>query len=252
MNKLKSIKYPIVLMSTFAMGTSMAAVDDTKCDCPCDDTSASVSADKDQDRYGADNADNDRYGASNTDKDQDQYGAANADKDQDRYGAANSDNDQDRYGTINAEKEEKDKNQYGVASAEKDPDQHGTTGTEMASDRANPTARNRAASDAAVHGQDYLTSKPAEDFFSESLIGLTVTNRRDNNADIGTVDELLIDKDGQIAAVVVSLGGVMGIGEKDIAIAWDQIERKVDGDEITLSVDLSDASLSEAPSFDRE
>ncbi|MDZ7767912.1 MAG: PRC-barrel domain-containing protein [Woeseiaceae bacterium] len=61
-----------------------------------------------------------------------------------------------------------------------------------------------------------------------------------------------IDKDGQIAAVIVSLGGVMGIGEKDLAIAWDQIERKVDGDEITLSVDLSEASLSEAPSFDRE
>ncbi|MEX0706959.1 MAG: PRC-barrel domain-containing protein [Woeseia sp.] len=248
MNKLKSMKYPIVLMSAFAMGTSMAAADDTKCDCPCDDASASVSADKNQDRFGVSNSD-DRYGASNTDKDQDKYSAANADKDQDRYGAANSDNDQDRYGTINAEK---DKDQYGVASAEKDKDQHGTTGTEMASDRANPTASSRAASDAAVHGQDYLKSKPAEDYFSESLIGLTVTNRRDNNADVGTVDELLIDKDGQIAAVIVSLGGVMGIGEKDLAIAWDQIERKVDGDEITLSVDLSEASLSEAPSFDRE
>lgn len=249
MNKLKSMKYPIVLMSTFAMGTSMAAADDTKCDCPCNDTSASVSADKDQGRYGASNSDNDRYGASNTDKDQGKYSAANANKDQDRYGTANSDDDQDRYGTTNAET---DKDQYGVASTEKDKDQHGTTGTEMASDRANPTAMNRAASNAAVHGQDYLASKPAEDYFSESLIGLTVTNRRDNNAEIGTVDELLIDKDGQIAAVIVSLGGVMGIGEKDLAIAWDQIERKVDGDEITLSVDLSDASLNEAPSFDRE
>lgn len=73
----------------------------------------------------------------------------------------------------------------------------------------------------------YLTSKPAEDYFSESLIGLTVTNRRDN-AEVGTVDELLIDQDGQIAALIVSIGGVMGVGEKDLAIAWDQIERKVD------------------------
>lgn len=238
MNKLISMKYPIVLMSAFAMGPTIAAADDTKCDCPCADNRASVSAETDQDRYGA----------SNTNKDQDRYGASNTDKDQDRYGAATADNDQDRYGTSNAEK---DKDKYGAGNSDKDQDLHTTTGSEMASDRANPAAKDRAASGAAVHGQDYLTAKPAEDYFSESLIGLTVNNRRDN-ADIGTVDELLIGQDGKIAAVIVSIGGVMGIGEKDVAIAWDQIEREVDGDEITLSVDLSESSLSEAPSFDRE
>ncbi len=238
MNKLISMKYPIVLMSAFAMGPSIAAADETKCDCPCADNRASVSVEKNQDQYGAANAnsDEDRYSASNANKAENRYGAASADKDQDRYGASSA---------------EKDNDHYGVASAEKDQDRHGANGPEMASDRASQTAKDHAAPGAAVHDQDYLTSKPADDYFSESLIGLTVTNRRDD-ADIGTVEELLIDQDGQIAAVIVSIGGVMGIGEKDLAIAWDQLERKVDGDEITLSVDLSDANLDEAPGFDRE
>ncbi len=85
-----------------------------------------------------------------------------------------------------------------------------------------------------VSAAHYLTRKPADDYFSSNLIGHEVMNRRDNKV-IGTVNELLIDENGQVGAVIISRGGVIGLGKKDLAIAWDKVERKVDGENITLS-----------------
>lgn len=117
-----------------------------------------------------------------------------------------------------------------------------------ASDRASDVAKSEAAAHAAVHESHYIATKPTGNYFSGNIVGNDVLNRRDNKV-IGTVNELLINRDGQIGAVIISTGGIMGMGEKDLAIAWDQIERKVNGEEITLSVDFSDASLADAPSF---
>lgn len=49
-------------------------------------------------------------------------------------------------------------------------------------------------------------------------------NRR-NDKVIGTISELLIDRNGQIGALIVSAGGVTGAEQKDLVIAWDQVER---------------------------
>lgn len=116
---------------------------------------------------------------------------------------------------------------------------------------ASDKAKANAADKAAIHGQSYLENQPANNFFSSNLIGQEVKNKR-NDEVIGTVEEILIDKDGQVAAVILSTGGLMGLGEKDVAIAWDQIERTMDDDdEIELSVDFSEASLEDAPAFSR-
>jgi len=121
----------------------------------------------------------------------------------------------------------------------------------MASQRASSTAKARASEKAIVSEIHYLGSKSAEDFFASNIIGHDVMNRRDNTI-VGSVNELLINRNGQIGAVIVSTGGILGLGKKDLAIAWDQVERNVDGENITLSVDFSDASLVAAPKFARK
>ena len=40
-----------------------------------------------------------------------------------------------------------------------------------------------------------------------------------NNEHIGDVDDLLFDKDGKIVAFIVGVGGFLGIGEKNVALA---------------------------------
>lgn len=135
-------------------------------------------------------------------------------------------------------------------SAERNHGKHGAETSAMASENAKAASKARAEAKSAIENQ-YLRSKSSSDYFSGNLIGHDVMNRRDNKV-VGTINELLIDQNGQIGAVLVSTGGVMGLGQKELAIAWDHIERKIDGENITLSVDFSDVSLVDAPKFARK
>jgi sporulation protein YlmC with PRC-barrel domain len=45
-----------------------------------------------------------------------------------------------------------------------------------------------------------------------------------NNEEIGEVNEIVISRDGQVVALVVGVGGFLGIGEKDVAIPFKAVE----------------------------
>lgn len=45
-----------------------------------------------------------------------------------------------------------------------------------------------------------------------------------DNQKIGSIDEVLVTKDGRIQAVVIGAGGLLGIGKKAIAIPYDQVQ----------------------------
>lgn len=94
----------------------------------------------------------------------------------------------------------------------------------------------------------YIDKTPERGYHSDKLVGAEVKNRN-NNESIGEVTNLVLDESGQIVAAIVSVGGVMGIGERDVAISWDQIERKADGDDVTLTVDMTENSLKDAPKY---
>ena len=58
---------------------------------------------------------------------------------------------------------------------------------------------------------------------ASKLMGLDVYNEA--NEKLGDVNELILDKDGKVSAVVTSVGG-LGMGEHDIAVTMDkQIHR---------------------------
>jgi sporulation protein YlmC with PRC-barrel domain len=57
---------------------------------------------------------------------------------------------------------------------------------------------------------------------STKLIGLDVYNRADEK--LGDVNEILLDKDGKVKAVVVGVGGFLGMGEHDIAVSMDKLK----------------------------
>ena len=54
------------------------------------------------------------------------------------------------------------------------------------------------------------------------LDGLNVYDPR--NEKIGDINELIVGRDGRIAAVVVGVGGFLGIGEHNAAIPFDQVQ----------------------------
>jgi sporulation protein YlmC with PRC-barrel domain len=78
------------------------------------------------------------------------------------------------------------------------------------SDRANMAPS--AASDSSFKG-DWRASK---------LVGLSVYN--DNNESIGSINDLLTDKSGNIKAAVIGVGGFLGMGAHLVAVPFDKIK----------------------------
>jgi sporulation protein YlmC with PRC-barrel domain len=87
--------------------------------------------------------------------------------------------------------------------------------TAQPADRAAPAATN-ASNDAGtklmLKGQ-WRASK---------LMGLNVYN--DSNEKLGDINELILDKNGKVNAVVVGVGGFLGMGEHDIAVSMDKLK----------------------------
>lgn len=57
---------------------------------------------------------------------------------------------------------------------------------------------------------------------ASKLMGLDVYNEA--NEKLGDVNELILDKDGKINAVVIGVGGFLGMGEHDIAVSIDKLK----------------------------
>jgi sporulation protein YlmC with PRC-barrel domain len=69
-----------------------------------------------------------------------------------------------------------------------------------------------AASDSSYQG-DWRASK---------VVGLNVYN--DNNESIGSINDLLTDKNGSIKAVVIGVGGFLGVGTHLVAIPFEKVK----------------------------
>jgi sporulation protein YlmC with PRC-barrel domain len=78
---------------------------------------------------------------------------------------------------------------------------------------------------------------------AKSLMGSTV--RSQDGKDIGKVSNLMVDKDGKITSVVVTMGGKLGMGGQDVAVPWDSVQ--VGRDQQSLVVTMDPSQLPQAP-----
>ena len=53
------------------------------------------------------------------------------------------------------------------------------------------------------------------------LVGVSVIGLDHNR--IGEIEEVLVDRDGKAQAVVIGVGGFLGIGEKSVAVPFDTV-----------------------------
>lgn len=91
----------------------------------------------------------------------------------------------------------------------------------------------------------YMVTVPTNGLQVSDLIGAEVSTMGDEN--VGQVDDLIIDANGQIVAIVVAVGGFLGLGEKSVAIGWDDITKSGNSDELKLRINLTRESLGSAP-----
>ena len=67
-----------------------------------------------------------------------------------------------------------------------------------------------------------VTMQQSGEHLADDVIGATVRNAQNEN--IGSVADLVIGKDGQVKAAVLSVGGFLGIGDKHVAVPWTQVQ----------------------------
>jgi sporulation protein YlmC with PRC-barrel domain len=68
-------------------------------------------------------------------------------------------------------------------------------------------------SESQLKGSTWRTSK---------VVGLNVYN--DKNENVGSINDLLLDRSGTIKAAVLSVGGFLGMGSHYVAVPYDQIK----------------------------
>jgi len=73
--------------------------------------------------------------------------------------------------------------------------------------------------------------------------------------DIGEVNDVILGRDGKVKAVILGIGGFLGMGEKDVAVNMDSLKivaEKDDEDDFFLVVSTNKEQLTEAPGFERD
>jgi sporulation protein YlmC with PRC-barrel domain len=81
-----------------------------------------------------------------------------------------------------------------------------------------PTATDRANSPS----NSVPASSLKGDWRASKVVGLSVYN--DTNEKLGSINDLLMDKSGNIKAVVLGVGGFLGVGEHLVAVPLDKIK----------------------------
>src|SRR6476660_6883535 len=80
------------------------------------------------------------------------------------------------------------------------------------------------------------------------LIGTTVVN--DANESVGKISELVLSKDGKVAAVVIGVGGFLGMGEREVAVNFESLRIAQDSNnKTTVSLNATKESRKSAPEW---
>jgi sporulation protein YlmC with PRC-barrel domain len=92
-----------------------------------------------------------------------------------------------------------------------------------------------------------LSSLPPDSFTVTNYYKQDVYDKGENK--VGKIDDVLIDKSGKITALMVGVGGFLGVGEKDVALPFSAVKSEKKNDKWWLTVDESKDTLKNAAGY---
>jgi sporulation protein YlmC with PRC-barrel domain len=108
-------------------------------------------------------------------------------------------------------------------------------------------------STAALAQQPTPTAAGPAEIFTRLPAGTTVTNFYKQNvydpsdSKIGDVDDVLIDKEGRVTALIIGVGGFLGMGEKDVAVPFSSVRASEKNNKWYLVLNTTKDALKAAP-----
>jgi hypothetical protein len=85
------------------------------------------------------------------------------------------------------------------------------------------------------------------DMSASALIGTKVRNA--NKESIGKIDDIYITKDAAIKVVVISVGGFLGVGSKDVAVKWSDLTFGQEDTSVMVTTSLTKDALLALPDY---
>jgi hypothetical protein len=97
--------------------------------------------------------------------------------------------------------------------------------------------------------RQFITEQGPNQWLASQFKGTDVIGS--NNEKIGDVNDVLFDDGGRVMAYVIGVGGFLGIGQKDVALAPTafQMQPRTDREEAKLRLAMSRDELKNAPEF---
>jgi sporulation protein YlmC with PRC-barrel domain len=94
-----------------------------------------------------------------------------------------------------------------------------------------------------------ITAQKPGEWLATRLRGTSVLGS--DGVKIGSVDDILIDRSGSIKALVIGVGGFLGIGAKDVAIPFKQFQvvAGTEGKADVLTLSMTKDQLADAQDF---
>jgi sporulation protein YlmC with PRC-barrel domain len=94
-----------------------------------------------------------------------------------------------------------------------------------------------------------ITAQKPDEWLATRLRGTSVLGS--DGVKIGSVDDILIDRSGSIKALVIGVGGFLGIGAKDVAIPFKQFQvvAGTEGKADVLTLSMTKDQLTDAEDF---
>lgn len=126
----------------------------------------------------------------------------------------------------------------------------GDAGSDMGAEgtadpNATATSPDTGTSTTAADGSEILTEESGDQILADRLMGMPVVDMA--GEEIGEVEDILLDKNGQVAGIVLVTGQVLGLGGKTVAVSWQDISSAENAESITLN--LTEEQLAAAPEF---
>lgn len=116
-----------------------------------------------------------------------------------------------------------------------------------------PAGDNQAAAPADTNKQvaatdKFLSQQEDGQVLASNIMGQTVYDGSGDN--LGSVNDIVLDQDGKMTAVVIGVGGFLGIGQKNVAVAMDAIDELTDENgALKLTLNASKDEIDQAPAF---
>ena len=111
---------------------------------------------------------------------------------------------------------------------------------------ATPVLAQSAVTTGAAPAEAKFSTVSKEEMFSSKLKGLNITNQKDET--IGEISDLAI-KNNQVDALILSVGGFLGVGERYVAVSPQSVKVSLKDNKWVASMNTTKDALKAAPEF---